>query len=920
MKKTVIAVWTIALLAGCTQQLTTEQIIQQVSQPGAQDIRTAILLLKNGLVEDPESNQLRQLLAQRYMDVGDYQSADKEWVKLFNGSYQPTIVIPSLLQSKYLMAEYEGLINFVNSLASQHIQSITETQLSTAYIYQALAHYKQGNTDAATSSIQLANDIATDNAFTNLGQAVDAASQAANEEALDLIDQVLAIQPKFTEALLLKGQLLTLLERYDDAQDVFAIIHQKLPDNNRFKLFYAASIIKNTEYPLAQPIIDELLIDLPLNGYVQQLAAVIAYDKGDFVNAKIHAEKAIDGQLYSVSSFSIAALSSVQTGDFEQAKRYLDAINITFPDDHAITNARLLTDAKLGYTQASVTSLLQKDLSKIDPLLVTSTAYKLSSEGRSTEASALLKRLESSGVELSDDMQAKSTLLNMALNQDQAIVQLENAIASGLNVEANKQLLLLTYYKAKQFDKALTLSNTMIEAGPSEVGLIIKALVHLSSNEILLGKKAFADVLAINPKNITALQFFSDLHITALEYDLALGYVQKVLEQAPHDLNSLNHLYNASIGLNTTRSYLPKFKDAFSVFSSRIEYRLLYASALYASQHYDEVTDLLGRYVTNPSTPPLFWSLLASSKIAKQDFIGAQREYEKWRTVHPKSVEPYIAELGILELNEDWISSERLVNRAIMLHPQIPMFKIIKANVLIELKKYNEARNAIVILNDEQEQHPKAQLALAHIAFYSEEYADAVTRYKALYEKSPVALVAHKYAQSLYNVGRIDEAIGLLQSHTKTYPDDMTSYAMLGSFLMRHDTPNAILVLSNLNFRVPNNVFILNNLAFSHYLLEQTVDAEKYAKQALDIDPENEKILDTLGMIKLKQNDISGALAFLEIAYNKAPFDVPIVLNYAEALIVAGNTKDAEKILTSISSKEPELVARLNELQKKISG
>ena len=97
MKKTVIAVWTIALLAGCTQQLTTEQIIQQVSQPGAQDIRTAILLLKNGLVEDPESNQLRQLLAQRYMDVGDYQSADKEWVKLFNGSYQPTIVIPSLL-------------------------------------------------------------------------------------------------------------------------------------------------------------------------------------------------------------------------------------------------------------------------------------------------------------------------------------------------------------------------------------------------------------------------------------------------------------------------------------------------------------------------------------------------------------------------------------------------------------------------------------------------------------------------------------------------------------------------------------------------------------------------------------------------------------------------------------------------------
>ncbi len=920
MKKTAIAVCTIALLSGCTQQLTTEQIIQQVSQPGAQDVRTAILLIKNGLVEDPTSTKLRLILAQRYMEIGDYRSADKEWTKLFSDNFQLDIVIPSLMQAKYLMAEYPGLISFVNELASQHVQQITEGQLATAYIYQALSYYKQNDSQGATSSIQLANDITTETVFSNLGAAVNAASQAANEDALALINEVLTIQPKFTEAQLLKGQLLTLLQRFAEAEDVFAKIFSTLPNNNRFKLFYAAAMIKNENYNLAKPLLDELVVDLPLNGYVQQLVAVIAYQNQDYVAAKLHAEKAIEGQLYSVSSYSLAALSAIKTGDYEQAKRYLDAINITFPDDHPITNARLLTNAKLGYSDNSVAELMAKDFSQIDPQLVTSTAYKLSADGRPQEASKLLQRLDSAGVELSEDMKAKSALLNIALNTSDAIAQLEQAIENGENVSDNRRLLLIGYYKNKQYDEALELADAVIDDGQAIIGLTFKALVNLATNKFSEGKNSFAQVLAIDPQNIAALQFFSDFHITATNYDEALGYIQKVLEIDPYNLNSLNHLYNASLGLNSTRSYLTQFDAAFKVFPSRIEYRLLLASARYAVQDFDGVIALLGSYVTNPTTPPLFWSLLASSKIAKNDFMGAQREYEKWRTTHPKSVEPYIAELGILELNSDWISSERLVNRALSQHPQIPMFKIIKANILIELKKYNEAKNAILILNDEQEQHPKAQTALANIAFYTEDYADAVARYATLYQSAPTNKVVHKYSQSLYNLGRIDDAVALLTQHTNTHKNDLTSVGMLGSFLIKHDTPKAVQVLSNLNFRVPKNVFILNNLAYSYYLLEKTVDAENYAKQALDVDPSNEKVLDTLGMIKFKQDDLTSAIAFLEIAYSTAPFDVPIVLNYAEVLIAAGNQKEAQKLLDSVSSNKPELISRLNKLQNKISG
>lgn len=920
MKKTAIAICTIAFLTGCTQSLTTEEIIQQVSQPGAQDTRTAILLLKNGLIEDPSSQKLRQLLAQNYMAIGDYQTADKEWMKLFNDNYQLDIVIPNLLQAKFLMAEYDSLSNFVDELASQHIQKISEQQLAGAYVYQALAYYRQDDSDNAAISIELANDITTDEVFTNLGAAISAATQSANQEALKLVKEVVALQPTFTEAQLLQGQLHTLLNELNEAQQVFASIHQQFPDNLRFKLFYAAALIKNDETATAKPVLKELLTDLPLNGYVQQLNAVVAYSEADYEMAKVHAEKAIEGQLYSVSSYTIAALSSVQTGDYEQAKRYLDGIRITFPDDHPITYARLLTNAKLGYTDDSVNELLTKDLSNIDPQLVTATAYQLSRQGRSKQATTLLNKLNTENTNLSEDIRAKANILGIALNKEDTLTTLEEAIAKGSNVSENQRLLLVGYYKNNEFDKAMTLANTVIEQGDAQIGLTIRGLVHLAKNNVEAGKKDFAAILEINPNDINALQFFSGYHITAKNYDEALTYINKALKVSPHNLNSLNHLYNASIGLNSTRDYLQRFADAFALYPSRIEYRLLFANAKFMQKDFDGVIDLLGNYVTNNSTPPMFWSLLANAKIAKNDYMGAQRELEKWRNTHPESVQPYIIELGILELSEDWLTSERLVNRAIRQHPQIAIFKMIKANVLIELKKFDEARNAILILNEEQEQHPKAQTALAHIAFYNEEYEDAIAKYKVLHQSAPSNRIAHKYSQSLFNLNKIDEAIAILDAHTKATPDDLTGIAMLGSFLIRHDTASAVKVYNDLNQKVPNNIFILNNLAYSHYLLEKFDTAESFAKQALDVEPNNEKVLDTLGMIKFKQDDLSSAIAFLEIAYDKAPFDVPIVLNYAEVLIAAGNQKQAEKILESISSNEPDLIARMSDLQKKISG
>lgn len=928
MKKTTIALAILVSITGCSRSLSTDEIIQQVNQAGLQDARTSIVLLKNGIVEDPTSSELRYLLAQQYKNTGDYVSQTKELERLFRQGYQVETTAIELLSAQYLSAEYTDVIETAKTIAAEHAAKLDTLALTSVYVYAGIAYYSLNDTQSAQAQLTLANELTTDNIYTQLGEAyrnvesseTTAQNQSGIQNIIAVLDDIIRQKPDFVEAILLKGQLYTTLGELDKTVSTLGSLLEFAPENNRFKLFYTGALVQNQQFEKAKTLTDELITDIPNNGYLHQMKAAIAYSEKDFTNAKIHSEKAIEFGLYNIASFSLAAFSAIQLEQYEQAKRHLDGIRLEYPVDHPIGYARLLVATKLGYAESGEALLSATTLDDIDPSIITASTYHLINAGQYEKAQKLLRKIPENSVQ---DVAEKRQLLALALNEPTLIEALEKSIAqdnlSRPEQIQNQRLLVLAYYKNQKFVDALSLAKSL-QSNDIEFSLTMQGLSHLALDQHPQTLANFSALLNENPNNVTALEFLADYYYTAYEFAKATDYAQRLVDINPYNVRGLRPLLNATIADKTIDRYLPMFASAFEKNPSIIEYRLMYATALYTLEDFESLDDILNNYVTGPSTPRLYFSLAATAKIAKKDFLAARRIYEKWRQNEPMAVEPFVAELGILELSQDWLNSLELVERAINKHPRLHAFRVMQANILLQLDRHIQAKNVLALLPQTILDDAKVQALAGKAYFGLEEYDAALVSLHKAYQIQNDADLAHLIANTYFRQKDFEEATSFLNAHLAQQPMDIKGKLMLGSYYLKVDAAKAEAILREANTELPNNLFVLNNLAYSLYLQEQWDSAETYGQQALDIAPDNVSVLDTYGMIKLRQGDTASAVSFLQIAYTQNKFNVPVVLNYAESLLANNQKNLAQQVLKGITVQDNELVQRFTELKIAAEG
>ena len=107
----------------------------------------------------------------------------------------------------------------------------------------------------------------------------------------------------------------------------------------------------------------------------------------------------------------------------------------------------------------------------------------------------------------------------------------------------------------------------------------------------------------------------------------------------------------------------------------------------------------------------------------------------------------------------------------------------------------------------------------------------------------------------------------------------------------------------NLN---PGDANALNALGYT--LANRTqryAEAEQLIARALELDPEEPAILDSMGWVLYRLGDIEGALAYLTRAYALFP-DPEVAAHLGEVLWVSGDTEEAKKIWQGALLKDPQ--------------
>ena len=169
---------------------------------------------------------------------------------------------------------------------------------------------------------------------------------------------------------------------------------------------------------------------------------------------------------------------------------------------------------------------------------------------------------------------------------------------------------------------------------------------------------------------------------------------------------------------------------------------------------------------------------------------------------------------------------------------------------------------------------------------------------------------------SLYNEEKKYTKIINLVNNSKTkYPNNLRLiYARAMAYesmrkidLMEQDLKYILSINSN-------SANTLNALGYSLTIhTDRYIEAEKYIREALEYDPGNAAILDSLGWVLYKKGEIKNALHYIELAYNKDQ-NPEIVEHFCEILIKNGLYEKSRKVMKIEIEKNPNNTSLLNNL------
>jgi cellulose synthase operon protein C len=173
------------------------------------------------------------------------------------------------------------------------------------------------------------------------------------------------------------------------------------------------------------------------------------------------------------------------------------------------------------------------------------------------------------------------------------------------------------------------------------------------------------------------------------------------------------------------------------------------------------------------------------------------------------------------------------------------------------------------------------------------------------HSRSPSAETTIALAEAQQQLDRKDLAAQLLEDRIAEYPDETVVRVHLARALVGiGDHPGAIREYEDLVQTLPENVVVLNNLAFL-YQTEGDERALEYAERAHAQAPDNPAVVDTLGWVLVNRGEVARALPLLETARRALPDRPEVRYHYATALSKAGRPAEARE----------ELVTLLNEVE-----
>ena len=838
------------VLDGCSQQKTPAEVIESAASLLEQrQVNEAIIELKNAIRISPTNSQLRLVLAEAYIERGEYLPAEKEILKAIdlgdelNGLTNLALIKMKLGKQEELSAISQQVIN--NDEIYQQVLT-----------YLAVSYFNNNDLSKAEDLFSQAKEI-LEGEFSQLSQSYLHLINKNYQASRDGSYQLYKDSPKFYESLLLIARIEYAMGNFNLAAKHYQDYASVRPGEIFIRYYEVKSLIRDRQYQEAEKRVKELMSRHKDSPIVLQTNAYLKFINQDYRQAKQLAEQALFKEKNLPQSTLIVGLSAYQLGEYEQAFSNLSKIVKQVPLESPIRRFYADTQIKLGYHDKLIASSPELASISDEDVMLVLTALEQSSDN-DVERLRIERAIDSFEVE---DQRSVSNLAILQLSSSEpskGIALLKNAADASSTFDKPKQdyissLLALNEYSLAERE-IINWQSKGINNAQLERWLL---LIYSQINQPEKSKMIIDKLLSLDEFDIAANFHQFKLGERTKNEVLKQQAIDKLIVANPKDLGILSWLAKKTLGTGNYDKVAGNIKTYAQLEPKNLNWSILYYKTLYASRQLESLIAELSEPETFHRLKQQidYWLLLGNS----YQYLGNNKDsIDVFRNWFALDTENRLAAYRLADAYQQeklWQNSLDVIDSEYRGEDK-EAFSMLALEAYIAMDRLTDFFDLISTLSIEERNTRPVMLLEGRAHYASENYEDALNLLSPAYQMKPDSLTSALMVESLAKIGKEDEAIRFLEKRLNIEPEERRSLWQL-SQLTQDTAPNkAINSLLKLKQMSNPSPVLMNNLAMA-YLRNGQIDlAKDEIVKAVNLASKNRFIINSAIEIAQADNDI----------------------------------------------------------------
>jgi putative PEP-CTERM system TPR-repeat lipoprotein len=784
---------------------------------------------------------------------------------------------------------------------SEDAAKLANEEQSWFLAYQTLAALRSENAELAKESAQLAQELTGEGLYSMLAQAYFQLSNNKNDEASTLVKRILAIDSKQVDALMLQGQIATVVKEYNLASVSYKAYLALQPRSRIVQLLLADALLKAGEFEEAEQYADTILASLSTQPFANYIKALARFQEQDFTNASKHAELALSADFNQFSLKLVAGASAFHLKNWEQSYHHLSNIVKYLPSDHQARRMLAVSQLELGLVSEINSTLAdfestdsEKKGSEESSQFLSSLSFKLLELGAIDEAKKLVNQNENLG-EDNAEHNARQGILKLMMNDPSGMQDLKDAVKLNPELVEAEFAIAFASLQTGYVEQASTIAAKWKSKYPKKAGgFNLMASIAIKQENYEKAEQELKESLVLEPDNIFAL--IEQLRIARQQKnnDLSKQRADYLITLYPNN----NKVLRQYFGTYQNEMALAKLSAAHELDKADIKKAILLSEALVSLQKFKQAIKILTPLEAKDKLPKSYWQLLSLIYKQQQDVNKMQSTLEKWLKASPYHLEPIVLLTDLHASKRNYERALSVVKRGLQTHDDNVILQLVKMQLLLNSKQITPAKELYKALVVKDLNEALKQGLLGRIFLLESNFVQAVPKLEQFYQTYPSNQNAAYLAGAYLGNKDKNKAIGFLENHLGKVSQNGRLKTMLAGLYLNDDDAKAIAHYVEITKQQPKNVIANNNLAWLYSEQGQTEKALVHAKLAFEVAPKNPNVVDTYAKVLLKKGDKIAALKHAEIASSLANGkDTDIALNLAEAFIANSRLSEAKALL-----------------------